>query len=132
MLILKLGMKAQKPTLYEIYEFFFFLQQERRKKRDDKNLTTFVFFFLDFGGFTKPDNDDARDAVPKDEANPPCIGETRLDEFCWFAEPLCEVGVLGGECVGVGSAPFGICGCLELVFFAISDNGLIEAGMFDE
>lgn len=32
MLILKLGMKAQKPRLYETYEFIFFLQQERRKR----------------------------------------------------------------------------------------------------
>lgn len=82
MLILKVGMEAQKPRLYEIYEFIFFSTTGKKEKRDDKNLTTFVFFFLDFGGFTKPDNDDARDAVPKDEANPPCIGETRLDEFC--------------------------------------------------
>lgn len=32
MLILKLGMKAQKPTLYEIYEFFFFYNRKEGKR----------------------------------------------------------------------------------------------------
>ena len=67
-------------------------------KNRQKNLChTLVFFFLVFDGFIKPE--EANDAVPKDDARPPCAGDIRLVPVPVAVDvlPACKVfGVPGG------------------------------------
>ena len=86
---------------------------------------TLVFFFFAFGGFISPE--DASDAVPSDDANPPWAGKIKLVAD---VELLVELlGVPGGVCPDVPVAEDVAGRGVALNAFIKSVWGLRDGGM---
>ena len=112
------------------------LEMKWNEIKNEEYQTTFVFFFFALDGLINPD--DASDAVPNDDASPPCTGAIKLDPVfvVVVVVPLLlgswvVVGVSdGGVWTGVAVVEPEVVLFLEMLrILTIFDSGLIEGGI---